>query len=1147
MPPPVNEPDLPDMRSFRALAGVTFLCSFSDNLFRLVAWLIAGHFAAELGRGEDDFRSLVSIFYTAPWIFLSLLAGQLADRFSKRSVIIGTKIAELAILCAGLAASYAFDSWPVSLGILLLLGCRMAVFGPSTFGLIPETMPERRLSWANGWIDGLMFLGAIIGTSAGGLALDLFGPSLRPPLLILIGLASLGLFCALIVDKVPAASPERRIAPLPLRQTMANFREIGRSPGLTQAFVGIVVWWALAALALQTAMKLAEDTLGLTGFGTSRFFIYVGVGVGLGSWAAGRLSGNRIELGLVPLGGFLMGAASIAVYFVPPGEFASGATISLVGFFAGFFIIPLKAFVQHKARPETRGGILGLMNLFSYSAIFASGGPVYYFLTRVLEFDAQQMFLSLGVFCLFVAGFSLRSLPNAALRLLLFVASRALYRLRIEGHEHVPASGGALLVCNHLSFMDGLLVVASTERPVRPIMLQGIRDSPLVLPFAKLARAIPISDRMGPRELVKSLQQAGESVKAGEVVLIFAEGQISRTGQLLPFRKGLERIMKDVDAPIVPVHLDRLRGTMLAYDFKRALRRLPDRLPMPVTVSFGAPLPGSSPAAAVRTAMQMLASDAWRHRKEDAPLLHREAFASARRHPLERAFFDANNRKGLTRAAFAGGTVVMAKELRSILDGEPMAGICMPPSNAGAVVNHAALLLGKPVVNLNYTASTDVLKGILAQCGIRKVITSRAFLEKAKIEIPGELVFLEDIAPRIGSAAKLVGTVQALALPTAWIERMLGAPAGRAPGDLATVIFSSGSTGIPKGVMLSHWNIGSNLQSLREIFPLHRSDRILGILPFFHSFGTTATLFLPHSLGIGVVYWPNPIDANGVGEMVESHAVTFMVATPTFLQNYTRRVEPRQFGSLRIALTGAEKLRPAVANAFEERFGIKPFEGYGCTECGPAVAVNTHDYRAPGYHQKANKPGTIGQPIPGVAVRIVDPATREDRSQGDEGLLVVKGQNIMMGYLGAPEKTAEAIQEDWYSTGDIARIDDEGFVQITDRLSRFSKIGGEMVPHIRIEEAMHAAIGATEQIFSVTGIPDDKKGERLAVLYTCADDEAKAALDKAGAGGDIPNLWLPKARDMHRVERIPVLGTGKTDLREVKRIATEKCAGAGGE
>jgi len=1140
-----TEPVEPNLRSFRALAGVTFICSFSDNAFRLVAWLLAGHFAAKAGQGQDDYRSLVSIFYTAPWIFLSLLAGQLADRFSKRSVVVGTKVAELAILAAGLGASFYFESWPVSLGILLLLGCRMAIFGPSTFGMIPETLPERRISWANGWIDGLMFLGAILGTSAGGLALDAFGPTLKWPLILLIGLAGMGLFASLCIERIPAASPERRLAPLPLKQTLANAREIGRSKGMTQAFVGIVVWWGLAALALQTAMKLAEDTLGLTGLGTSRFFIYVGVGVGLGSWFAGRLSGEKIELGLVPLGGFLMGLAAIAVYFVRPGELASGATISLVGFFSGFFVIPLKAFVQHRAPKETRGGILGLMNLFAYSAIFLSGGPIYFALTRGLGFDAQQMFLALGVFCLVVAGFALWVLPNAALRLVVLFAANAVYRLKIEGVRNVPKQGGALLVCNHLSFMDGLLVVSCIDRPVRPIMLESIYAMNLVLPFAKLAHAIPVSDSMGPRELIKSLQTAAEAVKAGEIVLIFAEGQISRTGQLLPFRKGLERIMKDNDAPIVPVHLDRIRGTIFAYDATRRLRKTPPSLPMPLTISFGAPLSSTATADEVRAAVQVLASEAWQYRKADTPLLHREAIIAARRRPFERAFFDANNDKGLTRAAFAGGAIALADALRETLRDEPMVGICLPPSNAGAVVNHSALLLGKPTVNLNYTASTDVLKGILDQCGIRKVIVSRAFLEKAKIEIPGELVFMEDVAAKVGSSAKLLGVLRALFVPIASTEARLGAPRHRTVDDLATVIFSSGSTGIPKGVMLSHWNIASNLQALGEVFALGRGDSILGILPFFHSFGTTATLFLPHALRIGVAYYPNPIDANGIGDMVEKHKVSFMVTTPTFLQAYTRRVDPRQFGSLDIVLTGAEKLRPAVAKAFEERFGIKPFEGYGATECAPAVTVNTSDYRAPGYYQKANKAGSIGQPIPGVTLRIVDPATFEDRKAGEEGLMLVKGPNVMLGYLKMPEKTAEAMRDGWYVTGDIARIDADGFVEITDRLSRFSKIGGEMVPHIKVEDALQAALGTSEQAFAVTGVPDEKKGERLAVLYTCEDAEAKAALDKIGADGSIPNLWLPKARDMHRIEKIPILGTGKTDLREVKRVAAEKCAATG--
>jgi len=357
--------------------------------------------------------------------------------------------------------------------------------------------------------------------------------------------------------------------------------------------------------------------------------------------------------------------------------------------------------------------------------------------------------------------------------------------------------------------------------------------------------------------------------------------------------------------------------------------------------------------------------------------------------------------------------------------------------------------------------------------------------------------------------------------------------------ELATVIFSSGSTGEPKGVMLSHYNVISNVEQLEQVFGLDRRDRVLGVLPFFHSFGFTATICMPPVIGAGAAYHPNPLDAKMIGPLVNEYALTLLLATPTFLQLYMRGCDPADFGSLRIVLTGAEKLPERLATAFDERFGIRPLEGYGCTECGPAVSVNTHDFRSAGFRQVGAKRGKIGHPLPGVSVRIVDP----ENPQGpplpvdQPGLLLVRGPNVMQGYLGKPEKTAEVIQNGWYVTGDIAALDEDGFLQITDRLSRFSKIGGEMVPHIKVEEKLHELAGVTEQTFVVTSVADEKKGERLVVLHKISDDKLKPILEKLGTS-DLPNLWKPKADAFVRVETIPMLGTGKLDLRKVKDIAT---------
>jgi len=483
-------------------------------------------------------------------------------------------------------------------------------------------------------------------------------------------------------------------------------------------------------------------------------------------------------------------------------------------------------------------------------------------------------------------------------------------------------------------------------------------------------------------------------------------------------------------------------------------------------------------------------------------------------------------------------TIFLARRLREIWQGQEMVGVLLPPPVGAALVNFAALLMGKIPVNLNHTVSHELMASCAHQCRIQTVVTSRAFVERIQLEVPGRAVMLEDLAADAGAGEKLAALFIAWALPVRMLERMLGSQKRVELDDLATVIFSSGSTGDPKGVMLTHYNIGSNLEQLGQVFGLGAKDRILGALPFFHSFGFTGTFALPLALGTGVIYHPNPLDAQAIGELAHRYGITFLLATPTFLQTYMRRCDPGDFASLEYVLVGAEKLHERVAQAFEDKFGIRPLEAYGCTECSPAVAVNARDYRAAGFRQVGAKRGKIGHPLPGVSVRIVDLESEAPVPLHQPGLLLVRGPNVMKGYLGKPAKTAEVLHDGWYVTGDIASMDEDGFLSITDRLSRFSKIGGEMVPHLKIEEKLHELAGLETQSFAVTSVPDEKKGERLVVLHTLSEDRLKDCLDKLQQAG-LPNLWIPRPNSFFRVSALPYLGTGKMDLRRIREMALE--------
>jgi acyl-[acyl-carrier-protein]-phospholipid O-acyltransferase/long-chain-fatty-acid--[acyl-carrier-protein] ligase len=410
------------------------------------------------------------------------------------------------------------------------------------------------------------------------------------------------------------------------------------------------------------------------------------------------------------------------------------------------------------------------------------------------------------------------------------------------------------------------------------------------------------------------------------------------------------------------------------------------------------------------------------------------------------------------------------------------------------------------------------------------------------------VLWLEDIANAITTGTKLSATFLALCAPIRVIERVCGQTRKTTMDDLATIIFSSGSTGEPKGVMLSHFSINSNVEGAAQVIHLSKADRALGILPFFHSFGYMLLWFYARYRA-GIVFHPTPLDAGAIGELCDRYRISLMVTTPTFLQLYYRRCTPEQLGNLRVVITGAEKLSMRLHQAFQDKFGIAPVEGYGVTECAPVVSANCPDFRASGFYQVASRRGTVGQPFPGVSVRIVDPDTFQLLTTGQPGMLLVRGPNVMNGYLGRPDLTDKAMRDGWYVTGDIAALDEDGFLTITDRLSRFSKIGGEMVPHGRVEEALHQASGAETQVFAVTGIPDEKKGERLAVLHTLDENRIPGILEALSDNG-LPNLFIPARNQFVKVEALPVLGTGKLDLRGVKRLALERLStreGQGGE
>jgi acyl-[acyl-carrier-protein]-phospholipid O-acyltransferase/long-chain-fatty-acid--[acyl-carrier-protein] ligase len=1118
---------------FWSLIVTQFQTAFNDTAVKfLVIYIIVAMNMPSAKR--DILVPVVGGLFAIPFIFFSMAGGYYADRYSKRSATIGTKVLEVGVMLF-VILSLTLHNLTLECASVFLISSEAAIFGPSKYGLLPELLPETKLSWGNGIIELGTFLASIMATMAAGYLAVHFAGRESVAGFVLLACTCLGFATSFGITRVPAANPAKQFVWNIFSDLAEQVRLIRPDRVLGWAVLGNSYFYFLAALLQFTIIVYGHDVLHADEVHVSYLQAATAIGIGIGSFAAGYLSGGKIEYGLIPLGAMGMTVFSAMLYHSGQTVTSSGIHLALLGFFGGFFAVPVGALIQHRPRPEQKGGVIAFANWLSFIGIFLAAFAYWVFATLLHQTPAG-IFLDGAVLTLLATVYSVYLLPDSLIRLVLWMVTHSVYRIRVKGRDNIPETGGALFVCNHMSLVDALLLIASTDRPIRFLIFKGIYDLPYVKPFAKMIRAIPISSELRPREMLQSLREATNAIKNGEVVCIFAEGQITRIGQLLPFQRGFERIMKGVNAPIVPVNLDGIWGSIFSFERGRFVWKIPRSIPYPVTVSFGKPMPPTSSPFEVREAVQDLQTEAYSHRKERLLTLHRTLIRTARRSPFRFAMGD-KRRPRMKWGAALLASILLARRLRKTWAGQEMVGIMLPPSVPGALVNFAAMLSGKIPVNLNYTSSNETLASCAAQCKLQTVITTKMLLEKIPLEVPGKTILLEEAAASPSRGEKIIALLLWF-LPGWWLERVLVDGRKRTLDDLATVIFSSGSTGEPKGVMLTHYNIVSNIEQVGQTFMLNRKDCLLGVLPFFHSFGFTVTLWLPPVLGAGVAYHPSPLDLSAVSELVRDYRVTFLLATPTFLEAYRRRCSPEDFGSLQFVVVGAEKLPERLSVAFEDRFGIRPLEGYGATECSPVVAVNTRDFRAPGFHQVGSKRGHIGHPLPGVSVRIVDPDTRERLPVGTPGLLLVRGPNVMKGYLGKPEKTAEVLQDGWYATGDIAAEDEDGFLTITDRLSRFSKIGGEMVPHIKVEEKLHELAEATEQKFVVTGVPDGKKGERLVVLHMMGAEELKATLEKLSAAG-LPNLWVPRANQYFHVDEFPHLGTGKLDLRRIREVAAD--------
>lgn len=728
--------------------------------------------------------------------------------------------------------------------------------------------------------------------------------------------------------------------------------------------------------------------------------------------------------------------------------------------------------------------------------------------------------------------------PAPAINRFVLALIRFIYPCQTLGISRIPAQKGALIAANHISLLDGLLIMAALERKVHFLVSEKTACNWFVKPWLKHFNCIPLITSAGIKGAVKSLKRAAAKIEQGELVCVFPEGHVSRIATVLPFRRGLKVMLANTDASIIPAYLDNLWGSIFSFCGGRFVTRIPPSFRRQTGLVFGHPLPASTTNAALRLAVVNLGAEAWELRRRFEQPVHRLFLRTMRRKPFHQAFGDIGQPM-VSRMSFLIKTVAVTRAVKKIWAGQKNVGIMIPTTPVAAMLNIAASISGKTSVNLNFTSGKNAVKSAIRQAGLQTVITAKPIEARFPNLLPETVkkYYIEDLAAQISLIDKIIAAATAIFAPTRLFEKICGQEKQITLDDPITIIFSSGSTGDPKGVVLSHFNLIANVRQTDQYLKLGDDDMVLEILPFFHSFGYLG-MWMALAMGLPAIFHPNPLDAQAIGEICEKCRVTFFFATPTFAQMYLRKCRPEQFGSIKNLITGAEKLSLKIVESYRQNFGIIPTEGYGTTECSPVLSINVNNYRDSGLLQVGSLTGSVGQPVPGVAVKIVDPETMLPLGFDQPGLLLVKGPNLMQGYLHLPEATAQVMQDGWYNTGDIALITKEGFIKITDRLARFSKIGGEMVPHGVIEDLLQNLSQEESRVFAVTGVPDEKKGEVLVVLYTIDPQRIPEILKQAGESG-LPNLFLPKHEHFIKVDEMPVLGSGKIDLRRLKQIAQD--------
>jgi acyl-[acyl-carrier-protein]-phospholipid O-acyltransferase/long-chain-fatty-acid--[acyl-carrier-protein] ligase len=1121
-------------RRFAPLFWCQFFSAFNDNFLKnALVFLIlfrAGYDANTAG----SLVTLTAAVFIGPFFFLSGLGGQLADRFDKAIMARWVKLVEIAVSALGVVGFW-LHSVPIMFVTLFLFGVIATLFGPIKYGILPDHLKKEELPAGNALVEGATFMAILLGTIVGGLAAkEGVHPGYFGAMIVVFSLLCWG--ASLLIPRTGQGAPNLYVDPNIARSTGSLLKDLWIDKRLWWGAVVTSWFWLIGAVALSLLTPLVKGVLSNTEEVVTAYLAVFSIAIAVGSLLAAWLSHGRIALFPTLVGAFLLGVFAIDLGFTISGAPEAGkatvfavftswrgihVAIDLAGLAiaGGLFIVPAFSAVQSWAGADKRARVIAAVNVLN--ALFIVGGTGVVAALQAAHVTIPQLFLLMGVLNLVAMVWIARTMPANGLRDFLTTMLRAVYRMEVKGAENFDRAGpNPIVALNHVSFLDAAVALSLMDKePVFAIDYQ-IAQRWWVKPFLKMTRAMPLdpSKPMATRTLINA-------VKSGEPLVIFPEGRITVTGSLMKVYDGVGLIADKSGAMVLPVRLEGLEAT----PFSRLSRSQVHRRWFPkVTVTVLEP---------VKLEVAEELKGRWRRQAAGAALYEIMSDLVFRTTSTDRTVFDAAVEAGevhgwkriavedpvtgsLTYKRLLLGAAVLGKKLMPLAAEGKALGVMLPNANGAVVTILGVMSGGRVPAMINFTAGAASILAACKAAEVTTIVTSRAFIDKAKLGAVAEqlaqaanVVYLEDVRATVTTGDKLRGLLG--------YKKPLVA---RKPDDPAVILFTSGSEGTPKGVVLSHRNLLANAAQAAARIDFGRQDKLFNVLPVFHSFGLTAGTILPLVSGVPIYLYPSPLHYRTVPELIYGTNATIVFGTDTFLAGYARAAHPYDFRSLRYILAGAEPVRASTRQTYMEKFGLRILEGYGVTETAPVLALNTPMF---------NKFGTVGRLVPGMTPRL-DPVPGVDEG----GRLYVKGPNVMLGYLKADNPgVIEPPPEGWHDTGDIVTIDAQGFVAIKGRAKRFAKIGGEMISLAAVESL--AAQLWPDVMSAVATAPDARKGERL-VLVTQKKGATRSEFQTFAKSKGASDLMIPA--EVVYLEKLPVLGTGKLDMVGVAKLVKERAA-----